>query len=240
MSVFKNLVGQKFNMLTAVRFVETRNKNAYWECKCECGNSHIAAGSDLRRGNTKSCGCARKIMQSTSKFKDISGQKFGRLQVIKFTRMQGKGRSSYYECVCDCGNVKEIARQSLVRGHATSCGCYNREKQLGLPGEATFNNYLNTYKQSARKRGYVFELTEEQFKEVIGKDCAACGAKPKEISRKYKETTSTPIKVNGVDRKDNTLGYVWGNVQPMCTPCNMAKTNMGEKAFYEWIGRFKK
>ena len=28
-----------------------------WECLCDCGNKTIAAGYDLRSGNTKSCGC---------------------------------------------------------------------------------------------------------------------------------------------------------------------------------------
>src|SRR5688572_8379233 len=28
-----------------------------WICVCDCGRDAIAAGSDLRRGNVKSCGC---------------------------------------------------------------------------------------------------------------------------------------------------------------------------------------
>ncbi len=239
MSRFIDLAGQKYNMLTAVRFLEVRNKNAYWECKCECGNLHIIAGSDLKRGNTKSCGCARKALQVSSKVKDITGNIYGRIKVIKFLRMEGKGRSSIYECLCECGNITEVHRASLVRGYTLSCGCYNRDKQLSAHGVASFNNYLKGYKNSALKRGYVFELTNEQFREVISKDCVACGAPPKEISRKTKKYSATPIRANGVDRIDNDKGYTSGNVQPMCSPCNKAKSTMGDEDFKKWMTQIR-
>lgn len=31
---------------------------ARWSCSCDCGKSHIVRGLDLRRGKTRSCGCA--------------------------------------------------------------------------------------------------------------------------------------------------------------------------------------
>jgi hypothetical protein len=234
MSRFKDLTGQKYNMLTATRFVEVRNKNAFWECTCECGKLKILAGADLKRGQVKSCGCATQELQALKKFKDITGQRFNRLQVLKFLRMT-TSRNSVYECLCDCGTIKAVERSALVRGHTTSCGCYNRDKQLKGDGVASFNNYLNSYIQSARKRDYVFELTEEQFKEVIAKDCVACGSPPKEISRRTKKYSATPILANGVDRIDNKLGYIVGNIQPMCAPCNKAKSSMGYEAFQKWL-----
>lgn len=36
----------------------------YWECICDCGNTHIAEAGNLLRGNTKSCGCLRSEMMS--------------------------------------------------------------------------------------------------------------------------------------------------------------------------------
>lgn len=239
MSRFIDLTGQKYNMLTAVRFLEVRNKNAYWECKCDCGNLHTITGADLKRGQTKSCGCARSKLQASSKFKDITGQIFGRLTVLKFVRMTSPGRISIYECLCECGIIKEIDRASLVRGFTKSCGCYNRDKQLGAHGVASFNNYFKSYKNSAAKRGYVFELTEEQFKEIICQNCSECQAVPKEIARKYKTSSATSILANGVDRINNDIGYILSNVQPMCTPCNMAKSSLGEKKFKEWTAQIR-
>jgi len=33
--------------------------NAYWNCKCECGNHIVVAGNHLRSGHTQSCGCIK-------------------------------------------------------------------------------------------------------------------------------------------------------------------------------------
>ena len=56
----KDITGQKFGRLTVIRRdTETHYGNhAYWVCKCDCGKEHIASGSNLRRGQVTSCGCA--------------------------------------------------------------------------------------------------------------------------------------------------------------------------------------
>lgn len=239
MSRVKDLTNQKFNLLTAVRFIEARKGNAYWECKCDCGNICIVAGADLQRSQTKSCGCARKDLQASKKFKDLTGKIFGRLTVTRFLRITEGRRMSIYECKCECGVVKEYERANLVRGYTLSCGCYNRDKQLSAHGVASFTHYIRSYKNSAKKRNLVFELTEEQFREIIAKDCCICGAEPKEMSRKYKRIRSTPILVNGIDRIDSTKGYTIDNIQPMCTSCNMAKSNMGDEEFLVWVQKLK-
>lgn len=38
--------------------------NVYWKCLCLCGKYHIASGKDIRRGNTKSCGCLIRELSS--------------------------------------------------------------------------------------------------------------------------------------------------------------------------------
>jgi hypothetical protein len=52
------LPGMKFGRLTIVNEIE---KNRYGRrrflCLCDCGNEHHVASSELRSGNTKSCGC---------------------------------------------------------------------------------------------------------------------------------------------------------------------------------------
>lgn len=54
-----------------------------------------------------------------------SGERFGRLTVIKESVRQYGHR--YILCQCDCGNQKSINLNSLVKGLSTSCGCYRKE-----------------------------------------------------------------------------------------------------------------
>ena len=55
-----DLTGQKFNMLTVLKFYDVQNGMSRWLCKCDCGNEVIVYGRNLKSGNTMSCGCYHK------------------------------------------------------------------------------------------------------------------------------------------------------------------------------------
>src|SRR5207244_3484836 len=58
-----DISGQKFNRLTAIKFVGVNTRQqALWECLCECGNNCIVLATNLRKGNTRSCGCFKLDM----------------------------------------------------------------------------------------------------------------------------------------------------------------------------------
>lgn len=57
---FKDLSGQRFAFLTAVRCVGVIGGKTRWECTCDCGAVTIKAYQHLVLGLTKSCGCLRK------------------------------------------------------------------------------------------------------------------------------------------------------------------------------------
>lgn len=52
-----NLTGKKFGRLVVLRRGSNRANNTYWLAQCSCGVIKNYAGSSLRRGATKSCGC---------------------------------------------------------------------------------------------------------------------------------------------------------------------------------------
>ncbi len=54
-------IGKKIGKLTIVAFVEKRKGHSYYLCKCDCGNEKTLCISNIVTGNTKSCGCIRKI-----------------------------------------------------------------------------------------------------------------------------------------------------------------------------------
>lgn len=55
-----DLTGMKFGRLTVIeRAGKTKQGNALWKCKCDCGNETIVRGTTLRNGESKSCGCIR-------------------------------------------------------------------------------------------------------------------------------------------------------------------------------------
>lgn len=57
---------------------------------------------------------------------DISGERFGRLLVLKEEKSSCGHRR--WLCQCDCGNKKIISQTDLRTGKSTSCGCYHNER----------------------------------------------------------------------------------------------------------------
>lgn len=58
-------------------------------------------------------------------FKDISGQRFGKLVALRAER-DSSGRRYVWECQCDCGNRLWVPSVSLTTGKKQSCGCIIR------------------------------------------------------------------------------------------------------------------
>ena len=67
-------------------------------------------------------------MRGKNRTKELIGQTFGRLTVIKLGLKKGKKGETYWECRCSCGVIKEIRQSSLLGGKTRSCGCYQLER----------------------------------------------------------------------------------------------------------------
>lgn len=60
-----DLAGKRFERLTVVRraplYIDNQgHPRIRYICRCDCGNEVIVFGRNLRKGNTKSCGCLHK------------------------------------------------------------------------------------------------------------------------------------------------------------------------------------
>ena len=60
-------------------------------------------------------------------FKDLTGQKFGRLTVLSFAGRDSVKRRTYYNVKCDCGNCFKVMATHLMTKHTESCGCIHTE-----------------------------------------------------------------------------------------------------------------
>lgn len=58
-------IGQKFGRLTALsRKGKTEWGEATWNCVCDCGETAIVRGKNLRAGTTSSCGCYQREIRA--------------------------------------------------------------------------------------------------------------------------------------------------------------------------------
>ena len=78
------------------------------------------------------------------KFQDITGQKFGKLTVIK--KVENINGRTAYLCECECGNKKQIIGKYLKNGSTKTCGCGK-----------ILNPHHKTHGQSNNKIYYVYK-----------------------------------------------------------------------------------
>lgn len=63
------------------------------------------------------------------RFKELAGQKFGRLRVLSLKGFLAykDSRQAVWICICDCKNRKLVRSSKLLSGGTKSCGCLRRE-----------------------------------------------------------------------------------------------------------------
>lgn len=64
-------------------------------------------------------------------FKDITGQRFGRL-VVSHRTQNNKNGFACWVCVCDCGNTTIVNGSLLRMGNTKSCGCLSKEHGIKI------------------------------------------------------------------------------------------------------------
>ena len=130
MSTREDLTGRKFGKLTVIKFDHSNRHNiSMWLCQCECGNTKVVSSSNLKSGNTSTCGDAK------CRIEDLTGTRYGRLEVIGFDHIGAYG-NAFWLCQCECGNTLIVCGSHLKSGHTTSCGpaCKQREAERDLTG----------------------------------------------------------------------------------------------------------
>lgn len=132
-TIRENLTGKRFGRLLVLRPVKNQRGRTCWVCRCDCGNLHTAAPSELKAGKTTSCGCLWGI--EAGNFLDISGRKIGRLSVLYPTKKRDQKGSVVWHCRCDCGNELDVSEDNLVHGNYRSCGCLKTEIQQNVKNQ---------------------------------------------------------------------------------------------------------
>ncbi len=173
----------------------------------------------------------------TSRLINEVGNRYGNLLVVG----SGSRRrtTQMWSCRCDCGRLHEVNGSNLRSGDVRSCGHCGLAL---LPGdEAAFRQALNNYRKNARTRGIAFELSAEQFRSVSQKNCHYCGSSPANKHKPARPRAGADSFVySGLDRVDNTRGYLDGNVVPCCALCNSAKSALSVDEFLKWVSRVAK
>lgn len=109
-----DLTDKTFDKLKVIRRDESaKDGKTRWICQCECGNIVSVLSDSLRKGKTKSCGCAQFQLKH-----DLTNMEFGYLLVIEpVVNEQIKGNETRWKCLCrNCGRTVEVGSYWLRHG----------------------------------------------------------------------------------------------------------------------------
>ena len=155
----------------------------------------------------------------------LAGKSFGFWTVL--SQEPSRNKRSRWKCQCICGTIRVLDRHTL-KYCSQSCGC------LRLKPDAAVRRILTDYKFRSNRRGLEFALSWEQFKELTASNCYYCGSEPAQSKNvRYRE----PYFYNGIDRRDNRLGYTPSNCVPCCRLCNLTKGAKSERELLSWVSK---
>ncbi len=180
------------------------------------------------------------------------GDKIGNFTFLKTEWHNGKNK--IWVMQCECGKEKTFWKKSAITKQKT-CGCGIDKAGLTKEQRRTINGRLSSYKQGAKQRQLEWDLSYEKFVEITSQSCFYCNAEPVRINcfenapslqkdSPNADWTKYTTYFNGIDRLNNSLGYVENNVVPCCTYCNRAKSDLSFNDFknhietiYKWLNK---
>jgi hypothetical protein len=150
----------------------------------------------------------------SSKPKDITGNKYGKLTALENTFTKNNGGNYIWKFTCDCGNEYKSSTGNILSGHTKSCGCYMRES---VKERDNYHGLKETkeYKSWCKAKERCFNPACKTFSEY--------GAKGITMSAEFSDSFKDFLDYIGMmhqdgrrytlDRIENSKGYERGNIR---------------------------
>lgn len=202
----------------------------YTECVCGCGT---LIHKYTLRGDIRRYAPNHQLRQPL----DLSGRRFGKLQVIRQSTKRTIGHNSrFWECQCDCGDLITMRSDTLQASEYPRCRACRiqsqKEKVTKNDRDAiALNGLYLTYRRTAKRRKLEFTLSPEECSTLFLSHCYYCGIGASAQFKTYYKPTEVVLAYNGIDRVNNDQGYTPENSVPCCQFCNRAKHTMTHDAY---------
>lgn len=177
-------------------------------------------------------------------FKDLAGQRFGRLVAIRKNTLCTKGKNKVlatkWLCRCDCGIEKWVLYNGLSTGAVKSCGCLRKElvyDSLSKGEEAILRKYKQEYCTWQSMKTRCYNAKNPGYKNYGGRGITVCDRWLESFSNFIEDMGKKP-KSEGfrysIERLNNDEGYSPENC--IWASCEQQMRNRRCVKFYTWKG----
>lgn len=183
----KDIAGERFEHLTAIKCVGTQRGKSVWLCGCDCGSEVTVRLSDLVCGKIKSCGCFRReTAAATGKRNATHGMTGSRLWSI-WSGMRRRCISNPHYCnVSGCDdweNFSNFYSWAMASGYSDGLTL----DRINVYGDYTPENCRwATYKQQENNRRNTVYISALGKKKTLTDWCEETGLKRATIAQRIK------------------------------------------------------
>lgn len=180
-------------------------------CK-ECGGASICEHGRVR-WSCKECG-GRQICEHGRQHNFC--KECGGASVCKHSRKRHQCKECGGSSFCEHGRLRSVCKEC---GGSEIC---EHGKRRYTCKECRPASAYKQYRTNAKRRGHLFEISFEEYQNIVKQPCRYCGAR--------NET-------NGIDQVVAGEGYTLANAVPCCKKCNYFKNDYSEAEFLEHCAR---
>lgn len=151
---------------------------------------------------------------------DLTGNKYGRLTVVRKAKPHTEERGWLVRC--DCGTEK-FMKKDCFTGGTKSCGCWYKEfnanksvtgcnnyQKRRIPGGTGYRTHLPEYSVWRGMKQRCFNPNNEAYLNYGGRGITIC-ERWLTFENFYADMGSRPSSEHEIERKDNSKGYEVGN-----------------------------
>jgi hypothetical protein len=154
---------------------------------------------------------AQPLTPCHHRFKDITGQRYGRLVAIEPVDIRNGGYRWRFRC--DCGSETVCAASSVKTGLTRSCGCLHRESAHinGKARKTHGQRYTPEYKIWGSLKTRCYNERSNTFQDYGAKGVTVCWRWMNSFENFLADMGRRPSPEHSIDRIDGTRGYEPGN-----------------------------
>lgn len=145
-------------------------------------------------------------MPAHYRFQNLTGRKFGRMNVIEYKGKPEKGRGSLWLCQCECGTRKVVYASNLKKGDTKSCGCLHKEI---AKASSTTHGDCGTpeYEAWCKIKQRCYKKTNRNYYRYGGRGITVCDRWLESFENFLEDMGPRPVSKESIDRINNNGNY---------------------------------